>query len=100
MLNKRMVAALALCAGLIVMPACFAFGVEPDKGPGLLFVTLPNVFQKMAWGRLWGSLFFVFMSFAALSTVLAVFENILACTIDFSVMRPCSCCNPLPLLPL
>ena len=72
----------ALCAGLIVMPACFAFGVEPDKGPGLLFVTLPNVFQKMAWGRLWGSLFFVFMSFAALSTVLAVFENILACIVE------------------
>ena len=69
----------ALCAGLIVLPACFAFGVDPGQGPALLFVTLPNVFGKMAWGRLWGGLVFVFMSFAALSTVLAVFENILAC---------------------
>ena len=74
----------ALCAGLIVIPACFAFGVEPGAGPGLLFVTLPNVFGGMAAGRLWGSLFFVFMSFAAFSTVLAVFENILACVRDLT----------------
>jgi NSS family neurotransmitter:Na+ symporter len=74
----------ALCAGLIVLPACFAFGVEPGAGPGLLFVTLPNVFSAMAGGRLWGSLFFVFMSFAAFSTVLAVFENILACVRDLT----------------
>ena len=74
----------ALCAGLIVLPACFAFGVEPGAGPGLLFVTLPNVFGSMAWGRLWGSLFFAFMSFAAMSTVLAVFENILACAMELT----------------
>ncbi len=74
----------AVCAGLIVLPACFAFGVEPGAGPGLLFVTLPNVFASMAGGRLWGSLFFVFMSFAAFSTVLAVFENILACARDLT----------------
>lgn len=74
----------AVCAGLIVIPACFAFGVEPGAGPGLLFVTLPNVFSGMTGGRLWGSLFFVFMTFAAFSTVLAVFENILACVRDLT----------------
>ena len=74
----------AVCAGLIVMPACFAFGVEPGAGPGLLFVTLPNVFNGMAGGRVWGSLFFVFMTAAAFSTVLAVFENILACVRDLT----------------
>lgn len=74
----------AICAGLIVIPACFAFGVETGAGPGLLFVTLPNVFNGMAGGRLWGSLFFVFMTFAAFSTVLAVFENILACVRDLT----------------
>ena len=74
----------AFCAGLIVIPACFAFGVEPAAGPGLLFVTLPNVFAGMAEGRFWGSLFFVFMAFAAFSTVLAVFENILACIRDLT----------------
>lgn len=74
----------AICAGLIVLPACFAFGVEPDSGPSLLFVTLPNVFNGMAAGRLWGSLFFVFMAAAAFSTVLAVFENILACVRDLT----------------
>jgi len=74
----------ALCAGLIVLPACFAFGVEPGAGPGLLFVTLPNVFSSMAAGRFWGSLFFLFMAFAAFSTVLAVFENILACVRDLT----------------
>ncbi len=74
----------AFCAGLIVLPACFAFGVEPGAGPGLLFVTLPNVFNAMAGGRVWGSLFFVFMTFAAFSTVLAVCENILACVRDLT----------------
>ncbi len=74
----------ALCAGLIIIPACFAHGVEPDAGPGLLFVTLPNVFSSMPAGRFWGALFFVFMSFAAFSTVLAVFENILACVRDLT----------------
>lgn len=68
----------ALLAGLIIFPACFAFDVNPGEGPGLVFVTLPNIFQKMAGGRIWGTLFFVFMSFAALSTVIAVFQNIIS----------------------
>ena len=65
----------AFTAGLIIFPACFAFNVSPDSGPNLIFVTLPNIFNHMAGGRLWGSLFFVFMAFAAFSTVLAVFEK-------------------------
>lgn len=73
----------AVCAGLIIIPACFAYGVEPGQGPGLIFVTLPNVFNHMPCGRLWGSLFFLFMSFAALTTVLAVFECIIAGLRDF-----------------
>ena len=72
----------ALMAGLIIFPACFAFGVKPDAGPGLVFVTLPNIFNSMEGGRIWGALFFVFMSFAALSTVIAVFENIISYTAD------------------
>lgn len=72
----------ALMAGLIIIPACFAFGVEPGAGPGLIFITLPNVFNQMPGGRLWGSLFFLFMSFAALSTVVAVFESILSFGMD------------------
>ncbi len=72
----------ALCSGLIIFPACFAYGVEVDSGPSLIFVTLPNIFNHIPLGRLWGSLFFMFMSFAALSTVLTVFEGIIACTID------------------
>lgn len=71
---------IALMAGLIIIPACFAYGVEPDSGPSLLFITLPNVFNHMAGGRIWGTCFFIFMSFAALSTVIAVFENIIAMT--------------------
>lgn len=74
----------AFTSGLIIFPACFAFGVEPDSGPSLIFITLPNVFNQMALGRLWGALFFVFMAFAALSTVLAVFENIISCTTDLT----------------
>ena len=74
----------ALTAGLIIFPACSAFGVEAGQGPGLVFVTLPHIFNNMALGRLWGSLFFVFMSFAALSTVFAVFENIVACLRDIT----------------
>ena len=74
----------ALCAGLIIIPACFAYGVEPGQGPGLIFVTLPNVFNHMSGGRFWGALFFLFMCFAALSTVLAVFENIIACLRDYT----------------
>lgn len=72
----------ALMAGLIIFPACFAFGISPGQGPGLLFVTLPNVFNNMPGGQLWGALFFVFMSFAALSTVIAVFENIISFAMD------------------
>ena len=72
----------AITAGLIIFPACFAYDVAPDSGPNLLFVTLPNVFSNMAGGRLWGALFFLFMSFAALTTVVAVFENILSCCMD------------------
>lgn len=68
----------ALTAGLIIFPACFSFGVSPSSGPNLLFVTLPNVFNDMPLGRFWGSLFFLFMTFAAMSTVIAVFENIIA----------------------
>jgi len=74
----------ALTAGMIIFPACFAFGVEAGAGPGLVFETLPNIFNNMAGGRIWGSLFFVFMSFAALSTVFAVFENIVACVRDLT----------------
>jgi NSS family neurotransmitter:Na+ symporter len=72
----------AFTSGLIIFPACFAFNVAPNNGPGLIFVTLPNIFNHMAGGRVWGSLFFVFMSFAALSTVLAVFEQLLSCTME------------------
>lgn len=74
----------AITAGLIIFPACFAFDVAPDSGPSLIFITLPNVFNHIPLGRLWGSLFFVFMAFAAFSTVLAVFENILSCTMDLT----------------
>ena len=72
----------ALMAGLIIFPACSAFGVEPGAGPGLVFITLPSVFEQMPLGQLWCSLFFVFMSFAALSTIIAVFENIIAFAMD------------------
>ena len=72
----------ALMAGLIIIPACFSFGIQPDAGPSLIFITLPNIFNQMVGGRIWGTLFFLFMSFAAISTVIAVFENILACSMD------------------
>ena len=72
----------AIMAGLIIFPACFAFGINPGEGPGLVFITLPNVFNEMAGGRIWGTLFFLFMTFAALSTVIAVFQNIITCTRD------------------
>lgn len=74
----------ALSSGLIIFPACFAYGVEPNSGPSLIFITLPNIFNNMAGGRFWGSLFFVFMTFAAFSTIIAVFENIIACTMDMT----------------
>lgn len=72
----------AFTSGLIIFPACYAYNVAPNSGPGLIFVTLPNIFNNIPGGRIWGSLFFVFMSFAAISTVLAVFENIISCTMD------------------
>ena len=82
----------AIVAGLIIFPACFSFGINPDSGPSLIFVTLPNVFNNMAGGRIWGTLFFVFMSFAAFSTVLAVFENIISCGMDmWGLSRKKSC---------
>lgn len=74
----------AIVAGLIIFPACFSFGVPSDSGPSLIFITLPNIFNHIPLGRLWGSLFFVFMAFAAFSTVLAVFENILSCGMDLT----------------
>lgn len=84
----------ALCSGFIIFPACFAFGVQPDSGPSLIFITLPNVFKHLPFGRLWGALFFVFLSFAAISTVLTVFENIIGCTCElfgWSRKRACFC---------
>lgn len=72
----------AFVSGLVIFPACFAFGINPGQGPGLIFITLPNIFNKMAGGRIWGTLFFVFMAFAAFSTILAVFENIISCCMD------------------
>ena len=74
----------ALCSGLIIFPACSAYGVAVDSGPDLIFITLPNIFNNMPMGQLWGSLFFVFLSFAALSTVLTVFECIIACVCDLT----------------
>ncbi len=74
----------AIMSGLIIFPACFAFDINPGEGPGLVFITLPNVFKEMAGSRLWGTLFFLFMTFAALSTVIAVFQNIIACTRELS----------------
>jgi len=74
--------AISIIAGLIIFPACFSFNVDPGEGPGLVFVTLPNIFNSMAGGRIWGSLFFIFMTFAAYSTVIAVFENIMSFAMD------------------
>lgn len=74
----------ALIAGLIIFPACFAFGVNPGQGPSLIFVTLPNIFNAMAGGRIWGSLFFVCMFFAAASTIIAVFENIITFAMELT----------------
>ena len=72
----------AVMAGLIIFPACMSFNVDAGSGPGLVFVTLPNIFNAMDGGQIWGTLFFVFMNFAALSTIIAVFENIVSFTID------------------
>lgn len=82
----------ALVSGLIIFPTCFAFDISPDMGPSLIFITLPNIFNHMAGGRVWGTLFFVFMTFAAFSTILAVFENIISCGMDlFHWTRKKSC---------
>lgn len=82
----------AIVSGLIIFPTCFAFGISPDQGPRLIFVTLPNIFNSMPGGRIWGTLFFVFMTFAAFSTILAVFENIISCGMDlFGWRRKKSC---------
>ena len=72
----------AFVAGLIIFPACSAYGVAPGSGPSLVFITLPNIFNEMPMGRLWGTLFFVFLSFAAMSTIIAVFENIISFSLD------------------
>ena len=72
----------ALMSGLIIFPACFSFGVQPDAGSSLIFVTLPNIFVNMAGERIWGSLFFLFMTFASFSTVMAVFENLISFSLD------------------
>lgn len=77
----------AIMAGLIIFPACFSYGVEVNAGPSLIFVTLPNVFVNMAGGRIWGSLFFLFMTFASFSTVMAVFENIISFWVDMFGME-------------
>ena len=82
----------AVSAGLIIFPACSAYDIPTDSGPSLIFVTLPQIFNNLPYGRVWGSLFFVFMMFAAFSTVLAVFENIISCTMDlfgFSRRKAC-----------
>lgn len=82
----------ALVSGLIIFPTCFSFDISPDMGPSLIFITLPNIFNHMTGGRVWGTLFFIFMTFAAFSTILAVFENIISCGMDlFHWSRKKSC---------
>lgn len=74
----------AITSGLIIFPACFTFGVDQTSGPSLIFMTLPNIFNHISMGRLWGSLFFIFLAFAAFSTVFAVFENIISCGMELT----------------
>ena len=82
----------AITSGLIIFPACFTYGITPDAGPNLIFVTLPTVFINMPGGRIWGTLFFLFMSFAALSTIFAVFQNIISCVCDlFKISKKTAC---------
>ena len=89
----------AICSGLIIFPACAAYDISVDSGPSLLFITLPNVFNHLPGGRIWGSLFFLFMVFAAFSTVLAVFENIVSMFMDlFSWSRKKACLVNIPLM--
>lgn len=73
---------MALMSGLIIFPAAAAFGVDAGEGPSLIFITLPNIFNQMPGGRIWGALFFVFMAFAAFSTIIAVFENLISFAMD------------------
>lgn len=89
----------AVMAGIIIIPSCFAFGIEPGAGPSLIFITLPNIFGSMAGGRIWGIFFFVFMTFAAMSTVIAVFENIVSMTMEiFGTSRKKACAVNIVLL--
>lgn len=90
----------ALMAGLIIFPACFAYGVEAGSGPSLIFITLPNVFNAMAGGRVWGFFFFLFMSFAAMSTVIAVFENIMSFAMDMTgcSRKKAAVCNAIAII--
>jgi len=82
----------AVCSGLIIFPACFSMNILPDSGPSLIFITLPGIFNSLPFGRLWGALFFIFLTFAAISTVLTVFENIICCTCEmFGWSRKRSC---------
>ena len=74
----------AIVAGLIIFPACFAYGVQPDQGPSLIFITLPNIFNEMPNGHIWGGFFFLFMTFAAFSTVIAVFENLMSMCMEIA----------------
>lgn len=91
----------ALFSGLIIFPACSAYGVSVNAGPPLIFITLPNIFNNIPLGRLWGSLFFIFLCFAALSTVFAVFENIIACCMDlFNWSRKKACTINAVLMPI
>ncbi len=88
--------AVALMAGLIIFPACFTYDIEVGSGPSLLFESMATVFNNMAGGRFWGSLFFLFMFFAAMSTIIAVFENILAMVREitgWSRLKGCICCG-------
>ena len=82
----------AIMAGLVILPACFAFGLEPNIGPGLIFVTLPNLFNHMVFGQFWGALFFLFMVFAAMSTVIAVFENTIAFLMEIAGLSRIKSC--------
>ena len=84
---------MALIAGMIIFPACFAFGVNPGQGPSLIFITLPNIFNAMSGGRIWGTLFFLCMFFAAASTIIAVFENIITFVNGTDRMQQEKICN-------
>ena len=92
----------ALIAGMIIFPACFAFGVNPGQGPSLIFITLPNIFNAMSGGRIWGTLFFLCMFFAAASTIIAVFENIITFAMELTgcSRRKSVICNLIAILVL